>query len=141
MPEMLPDTIKHVDAFLASPPAGFDGVFDWEWMEDLFDRGIKPMDIDCLVHVRPRPDGKNRFLVLETKDLGKAVPGAQLEALNALHDIRPACFTVMLLWTKARPIWGEWWPQGSLKKLQWSRPAEAEYRIREWFQAVERGDL
>ena len=99
------------------------------------------MDLDCLVHRQTRPDGNNRFLAVESKNLGKAVPGAQMMTLHALHDIRPACFTVMIVWEKHRPIWGEWWSQGSLEKQQWCREAEAQYRVEQWFRQVNTGEI
>ena len=82
--------IKHPDGFWRSKPAGFDGVFDWEFLKPAFEgTRIMPMDLDAVV------ERNGRFLVFETKSPGKCVPVGQRITLDALLKTRK--FTVFLL--------------------------------------------
>jgi hypothetical protein len=93
----LPSTIKHPEAFLRSPSAGFDGVMDWGWLKNGVKhvRGIGPTDIDGMV-------GVNHFFVaVESKDVGREVEKAQRLLLNDLVDLGVA--TVIYQWGKRVP--------------------------------------
>ena len=58
-------------------PAGFDGLFEWDFLRGAFGPTIQPMDFDAVVE-------RNRhLLVYETKDVGKDVPDGQRRALEA----------------------------------------------------------
>jgi len=74
-----PETIKYPEAFKASLPAGYDGIFDWSFLLPIF-KGTKitPMDIDALV------ERHGRILIFETKQPDKDVPSGQVGALETL---------------------------------------------------------
>jgi hypothetical protein len=93
----LPSTIKHPDAFLRSPSAGFDGVMDWGWFENgvIHVRGIRPTDVDGAVGV------KHFILAVETKDSDVKVSNAQRLFLNDLIDL--GVVTVIYVWGKRVP--------------------------------------
>ena len=103
---MTPKTIMFPDAFANSPPAGFDGVFDWSWTQGCFgDTKITPMDIDAIV------ERNGHFLVFETKADGVPIPVGQLLTMKALH--RTGRFTIFLLWGKPLPKKAEIWKAAS----------------------------
>lgn len=103
---MTPKTIRHPGAFLKSPPAGFDGVFDWSWTQGCFkDTRITPMDVDAIV------ERNGHFLVFETKADGVPIPVGQLLTLKALHKL--GRFTIFLLWGKPLPAKAEIWKASS----------------------------
>lgn len=103
---MTPKTIRHPGAFLKSPPAGFDGVFDWSWTQGCFkDTRITPMDVDAIV------ERNGHFLVFETKADGVPIPVGQLLTLKALHKL--GRFTIFLLWGKPLPAKAEIWKAAS----------------------------
>lgn len=89
------------EAFYESLPAGFDGEFDWDWTDGCFVRRngeetrIKPMDADGLV------ERGGNFLLFETKEVGKDVPGGQLYTMQALY--RLGCFTMLYVYGKKSP--------------------------------------
>lgn len=91
--------IIYPKAFAASPSAGFDGVFDWDWLRGCFPRGIMPMDADAEIEIN------GRFLTFETKHEGVPIPAGQLQALKAKVALG---FTVVFLWGKASPSWWRW---------------------------------
>lgn len=77
-------------------PAGFDGVFDWDYLLPAFPRNIQPMDWDAVVEI------SRRFLVFETKDLGVTIPVGQQRALEAA--VRTGYFTVIVCLKSASQI-------------------------------------
>lgn len=92
----LPDTIYNPQKFFESPPAQFDGTFDWSWTKGCFgDTKITPMDLDGIV------ERKGKFLVFETKNIGIEIPTGQLITLQQL--VRTRLFTVMIIWGKKSP--------------------------------------
>lgn len=72
-----PSTFYHKQGFDDFHPAGFDGVFHWEFLRDAFPRGITPMDIDANVEI------KGNFLWFETKKPGVEIPAGQRISLQA----------------------------------------------------------
>ena len=92
----LPDTIYNKEKFTSSPPAGYDGVFDWSWTQGCFgDTKITPMDIDGIV------ERHGHFIVFETKSVGVPVPKGQQITLDSL--VKTKKFTVMIIWGKREP--------------------------------------
>lgn len=72
-------TILYPQSFNRMRPAGFDGVFDWDWFLPVFaGTGITPMDLDCLI------ERSGFFLVFETKQPGVDIPFGQRLALERL---------------------------------------------------------
>ena len=94
-PPGMPTTFNKPHLFLESPSAGFDGVFDWAWMEGCFGKNITPMDLDGMV------ERMGQFIVFETKDVGVEIPKGQQITLNALYDL--GVFTVVFVYGKAIP--------------------------------------
>lgn len=88
--------IDYPDNFFKSVASDFDGVFEWGYLAGAFPRGIMPMDWDGVVEIN------NNFLVFETKDVGKEVPGGQLMALKRATKVGP--FIVVILWGKKEPV-------------------------------------
>lgn len=94
-----PATILYPEAFKASRPAGFDGVYDWgHWAPAIalaVDRGIAPMDIDAAVEIN------GHYIIAETKNEGVKIPLGQHFTLNAL--VKTGLFTVIKRWGKIGP--------------------------------------
>lgn len=65
---------------------------DWGFLDGCFPRGIKPTDIDGMVHLR---DGnRDRFLFLEKKGPHGSISEGQRRAFHGLsrqHDITVLC--------------------------------------------------
>jgi len=87
--------IKFPKAFNGNLPAGFDGVFEWDYLE--FPRNITPMDIDGSVEI------KGNFLMFETKDTGVEIPKGQFQALSRLVELGNGRITIIFLWGKDIP--------------------------------------
>lgn len=85
-------TINYPERFAQAKPAGFDGVFEWDFLSGCFPRSITPMDFDAVVEIG------NHFLVFETKQPGKTIEIGQKRTFESLMTI-PA-FTVFMLWGK-----------------------------------------
>jgi len=128
----LPGTINHQDAFLKSPPAGFDGVFDWSWTGGCFGNGlIKPMDIDGMVERR------GQFLIFETKNVGVQIPQGQLITLKQLHSLR--VFSVMIIHGKTLPELCSCWYPNSHHKAELHGVDEARAWVAKWYAWADRG--
>lgn len=127
----LPDTIYNEEKFLSSPPAGFDGVFDWAWTDGCFgETKIKPMDIDGIV------ERHGRFLVFETKNPGVVIPKGQRITLRAL--VNTGVFTVMVIWGKGEiEEFCVVYPDG--KKKEGNTEEEARQVVKEWYQEADNG--
>ena len=87
--------IKYPDNFNNSVASDFDGVFEWDYLDGVFPRGIMPMDWDGVVEIN------KKFLVFETKDVGIEVPKGQLWALQRATMVGP--FIVIIIWGKKDP--------------------------------------
>ena len=97
MIEVLPETILYPDAFWRSPPAAFDGLFHWEYINEVLQpiRGIQCADVDAMVEI------KGLFLSIETKDSGVPIPTGQQLRTNAL--LRTGLVTHLDIWGKKVP--------------------------------------
>ena len=92
---ILPDSIKHPDNFIASPSYGFDGVFDWAFTKGALGFSkITPMDIDGII------ERKGKFLVFETKDIGKDIPKGQMITFEQLYKL--GVFTILFVQGKIK---------------------------------------
>ena len=93
-------------AFRDTLPAGFDGLFSWDWLEGCFgETNIKAMDLDAIVERR------GRFLIFETKRPGVDIPTGQRLTLEA--RFKTGLFTVVELWGKETPErFRAWTPPG-----------------------------
>jgi hypothetical protein len=98
--------IKAIAVFERDLPAGFDGVFMWDFLAGAFGPVIMPMDFDAVV------ERKGSFLVFETKAPGTEMPkGQRLTLEQLLHDKR---FTVIYCAKRAEDIqqWEVWTRSG-----------------------------
>lgn len=86
--------ILYPDRFKAAQPAGFDGVFEWDFLVSAFPRNIKPMDWDGVVEIN------HRFLVFETKEPGREIPGGQEICLK--RAVMTGRFTVVIVFGKTK---------------------------------------
>lgn len=84
--------INYPDRFRQAKPAGFDGVFEWDFLRGAFGNTIMPMDFDGVVERR------GHFLVFETKAEGTPIPVGQKITLEAL--CKTNIFTVFILYGK-----------------------------------------
>ena len=104
-------TINNPSGFNRSPPANFDGVFNWSWTNGCFGEGsrIEPTDFDGVV------ERKGQFIVFETKDKGVPLKRGQFRALLAAHKL--GCFTIMLIEGKQKVERGRiWWPGAKIDR-------------------------
>ncbi len=104
-------TVLYPEAFSRSPAAGFDGLFEWDFLFPAFEyvrsdgatRHCKPMDFDAVV------ERGGRFLVFETKEGDAPIPGAQVQALE--RAVLTGHFLVIILRAKTpEPVtgWDVW---------------------------------
>ena len=93
--------IRHLALFEAGLPAGFDGVFMWDFLKGAFGPVIEPMDFDAVI------ERNGRFLVFETKYPGVNLPEGQRRALTAL--VRDERFTVIVVKAKIPDDITHWW--------------------------------
>lgn len=85
-------TVLYPARFQQAKPAGFDGLFDWDFLKGAFGPVIMPMDLDGVV------ERNGRFLVFETKEPGKTIPRGQEISLKAL--CATGIFTIFVLYGK-----------------------------------------
>jgi hypothetical protein len=92
-----PSTILYPKAFWRSLPAGFDGAFHWEWLEDGVHhiRGITPDDRDGIVEIN------HYTLQVETKGPTSEISRGKTIELEAAVDT--GLVTVMAVWGKESP--------------------------------------
>lgn len=95
-------TILYPSAFYESLPAQFDGVFHWDYIDEVLRpiRGIRCADVDALVEI------KGLFLSIETRNPGKAIPGGQQLRTDAL--LRTGLVTQLEIWGKDIPTRWQW---------------------------------
>jgi hypothetical protein len=83
------------ERFKQAFPAGFDGVFDWDFLEPAFGgTKIMPMDIDAVV------ERKGRILLFETKADSKQIPVGQRITLETFLKIGKGLITVFIVYGK-----------------------------------------
>jgi|SRR5262245_19671536 len=81
--------LKYEDGFHRNPPAGFDGVFDWDFLKAAWNgTKVEPMDFDAVV------ERGGRFLTFETKDPGVPLKDGQRFTLERV--VQRKNFTVIL---------------------------------------------
>lgn len=102
--------IKDPEGFNSSPSAGFDGVFDWDFLLPAFaPTKIAPMDLDAVI------ERGGKFLVFETKKGETEIPRGQIITLERLVETGP--FTVIILRAKTASEITGWdcWYQGKME--------------------------
>ena len=92
--------IRNMAEFSRALPAGFDGVFHWDFLHGAFGGNpkVKPMDFDAVV------ERHKRFLVFETKTPGAPVDDGQRKCLQRL--VLDPRFTVVFCAKQPRDIDG-----------------------------------
>lgn len=87
--------IKHPERFNQAKPAGFDGLFDWDFLTPAFQgTKIEPMDIDAVIERR------GKVLIFETKEPGKSIPLGQEITFNTLLKIGKGNIHLMVIYGK-----------------------------------------
>jgi len=76
--------------FDESRPANYDGLFNWDWLQAVLPRKIKPMDIDAFTEIG------GRLLCWETKKQGVLPSKPQAEALKQLVAAGRGKITVLV---------------------------------------------
>ena len=127
-------TIHHPNKFYQALPAGFDGLFGWDFLKPAFaGTKVEPMDVDAMV------ERYGKFLLFETKNVGKEIPLGQQIALESAVRMGRGKILVMVLWGKTameiESIQEWYWERGRFKKsLILSRNAEYVLRrVSGWF--------
>lgn len=88
--------IKYPDRFHQASPAGFDGIFDWDFILPAFEgTKITPMDIDAMV------ERNGKFLLFETKCPGKEIPQGQVIALTNLIIMGKGNVSLLVIYGKS----------------------------------------
>lgn len=124
-------TINHPERFGRAKPAGFDGVFEWDFLLPAFaGTKITPMDIDCII------ERNGQFLVFETKDNGAPIPRGQVITLETLA--MTGLFTIVVLHAKTERDVNGWdiWRRGRNGLVKKHREGDAEALMRftrSWF--------
>lgn len=122
--------ILHPERFNQARPAGFDGVFEWDFLKGAFGLRIMPMDIDAIV------ERFGNFLVFETKDIGVPVPVGQKITLDALH--KTGLFSIVFVSGKIQAEECEVWAPGKkCKKVSCDNDYIYDLSCR-WFQYANR---
>ena len=113
-------SINHEDLFFHAAPAGFDGVFHWDFLLPAFgNRRLSPMDIDAVVERR------GFILIFETKAPGVLVPKGQEITLESFIRIGKGRICVLVLYGKTEKEISEmekwFWDEkngGGIKKIK-----------------------
>ena len=132
-------TIRKPKAFFAGLAAGFDGVFEWDFLLPAFyqsdrEKQIEPMDWDAVVERR------GKFLVFETKDGEVPIPlGQQITLESAVKNGGVNQYHIIILRSKTPEEINGWdaWHKGEsgkvLKKHFTGDSAELIKYCRRWF--------
>ncbi len=126
--------IKYPNAFNKHLSAGFDGVFDWDWIAEEIKKvdpksKIEPSDLDCVV------ERKKHYLVIESKNPGVIIPKGQEILLNNLNKAKD--FTVIRLWGKDMPEKFIW--TGKNKGGQGQGLEDIRALVKKWFEWANKG--
>src|SRR3990167_4021830 len=122
--------IRYQDNFNNSVGRDFDGVFEWDYLDGIFPRGIMPMDWDGVVEIN------KKFLVFETKDVGIEVPKGQLWALQRATMVGP--FFVIIIWGKKIPESYQLIVKGEIRDVQECNEEDIKTLCRKWVEWAEK---
>lgn len=121
-------TVLYPARFAQAAPAGFDGLFDWDFLKGAFGPVIMPMDLDGVV------ERNGRFLVFETKDSGVKIPKGQEISLKAL--CATGLFTVFVIYGKTPKTlsrFDEWHRNKVVAHDENVTPESVWQRANDWF--------
>lgn len=88
--------INNEERFFEALPAGFDGIFDWDFLKGAFGNVIMPMDLDGVV------ERYGNILIFETKAPGVEIKRGQVITLEAFLNLRPGAVTVFIVYGKTQ---------------------------------------
>lgn len=132
--------IRHPARFAEATAAGFDGVFDWDFLLPAFEgTKIQPMDLDAVI------ERNGHFLCFETKGAGVPVPKGQQITLNSL--LASGAWTVIVLEGKSAETLSACTfcpPRRSLLSGLYISPVHSNYvvaKTRAWLRWVNNGHL
>jgi len=119
-------TLDHPKTFARSVGPDFDGLFHWEWTAKCWaNPNDKPMDIDGF------KERRGHCLFFETKDPGVPLKDGQRWGLEALW--RKQDCSVMLIWGKVVPEYGEFWCPNSSQVIQFEGLEQATLLVTRWY--------
>jgi hypothetical protein len=117
-------------------PAGYDGLFDWDYLIPAFSgTKIRPMDVDGLV------ERNGRFILFETKEPESTIPRGQQITLRALHKL--GCFTIFFIEGKKKEevckLWILWPADKDPHKIKLDNDDKEPWeivvdKVKEWFE-------
>jgi len=130
--------ILYPERFAQAKPAGFDGVFNWDFLDGCFGKTIRPMDFDGVV------ERHSNFLIFETKDEGVEIPFGQALTLKNLVLLGKGKITVFHVVGKNETLitqLNEWhYVNGDLRIVEQSADANfIRRRCCDWFEKVNGG--
>lgn len=130
--------IRNKRRFDEAKPAGFDGVFEWDFLLPAWAPTIiEPMDLDGVVERR------GYFLVFETKEDGAPIKDGQRITLEAF--VKTGKVTVFVLWGKTAETirrFDVWWldKNGTVRKESHIGDADDVTKLAtRWFQWASNG--
>jgi len=132
--------IRNSSLFNDNLPAGFDGVFDWDFLIECFaPTKIQPMDFDAVV------ERNGHFLIFETKPENTEIPLGQKLTLERIIQtnmrLSRGSFTVFLLYGKDTVYhkFDIWYPNGRKVTIPLDdNPRDTiKERVRGWFEYAE----
>lgn len=119
-------------------PAGFSGVFDWDFLLSAFDgTNITPMDMDCVV------ERKGKVLIIESKSSQDVrISTGQRITFESFLRIGQGAITVFILYGKSDDYsgWEEWYYKGKgngeefKKRIYHNESMGFKERVASWFQ-------
>ncbi len=127
--------IKYPQKFKQATPAGFNGIFDWDFLKPVFKgTNIDLMDIDAVV------EKNGRILLFETKDPDKEIPLGQQITLKTLVIIGQGKIHLMVLYGKTASnivAVDEWYYKNGKCETKGRMDSNADHifqRVADWFQ-------
>jgi hypothetical protein len=115
--------LENEKAFYNSPSAGFDGLFNWDFLLPIFgDSKIAPMDIDAMI------ERNDNILFMETKRDGADVKMGQRICYRSLH--KRGGITLVYVWMKEKD--GEK-NSDEITMIQILKPDGNDWEVKEFF--------
>lgn len=125
--------IEYPDKFDKARPAGFDGIFNWDFLLPIFEEtNIRPMDFDAVIERR------GKILIIETKSPNKDIPLGQEITLKSILKIGKGRIFVFVFYGKDESTISkmeEWrYSRGRIQKDIFECDSTRCYaRVNDWF--------
>ena len=124
------------DKFFEDLPAGFDGVFDWDFLLPIFEgTKITPMDIDAII------ERNGNALIVERKRPGKDIPLGQKITLEFLLKTGLGKITIFHI-ADDFSLFGEWhFLNKKIKTIYHANPSRFLFydRVSLWWKKANKG--